>query len=59
MEVLEKYLQAGEFAEGSMKPKVEAVLKFLQEGGKRAVIAGLFDLFGAVEGQTGTQVLAT
>ena len=59
MEVLEKYLQAGEFAEGSMKPKVEAVLKFLQEGGKRAVIAGLFDLFGAVEGQTGAQVLAT
>ena len=55
--VMEKYLQAGEFAEGSMKPKVEAGLKFLKAGGERVVIAGLFSLRMAVEGQTGTHIL--
>ena len=57
VKVMEKYLQAGEFAEGSMKPKVEAVLKFLKSGGKRAIIAGLFNLARAVEGQSGTHIL--
>jgi carbamate kinase len=57
VEVMEEYLRAGEFAEGSMKPKVEAALKFLKEGGKRAIIAGLFNLHQAVDGQTGTHIL--
>ena len=57
VEVMEEYLQAGEFAEGSMKPKVEAALKFLKEGGKRAIITGLFNLRRAVDGHTGTHIL--
>ncbi len=54
---LEVYLNRGEFAEGSMKPKVEAALNFLKNGGKRAVIANLNDLIPAMEGKTGTQIL--
>lgn len=53
-----KYLEAGEFSEGSMRPKVEAGLKFLKAGGRRVIIAGLFNLLMAVEGQTGTHILA-
>jgi carbamate kinase len=56
--VMEGFLQAGEFAEGSMKPKVEAVLKFLHGGGKKAVIAKLSDLRQAIAGKTGTQIIA-
>jgi len=33
-----QYMNEGHFAPGSMKPKMEAVLQFLDEGGKRAII---------------------
>lgn len=33
-----KYLESGEFSEGSMKPKIEAALHFIQNGGKKSVI---------------------
>ena len=55
---LEKHLQAGEFAPGSMAPKVEAALQFLRRGGKEAVIASCRDLRAAVKGTTGTHVFA-
>lgn len=54
---MEACLQAGHFAEGSMKPKVEAAIGFLKNGGKRAVIARLTDLTAAMEGETGTHIL--
>ncbi len=53
---LAKYAQVGHFAAGSMGPKVEAVLRFLDHGGERAVIGYLGSLKGAVEGRTGTQI---
>ncbi|HEV2120128.1 MAG TPA: carbamate kinase [Candidatus Bathyarchaeia archaeon] len=53
---LEKYARKGSFATGSMGPKVEAAIRFLRSGGKRAVIANLRDLGGAIEGSAGTQV---
>lgn len=34
----QKYLDAGEFGEGSMKPKIKAAMEFLRRGGKEAVI---------------------
>lgn len=50
-------LQAdGEFAEGSMGPKIEAAIGFLQNGGKRAVIAHLDDAVAALAGDTGTRI---
>ncbi len=56
-ETMEKYLLSGEFAEGSMKPKVEAALSFLKGGGEKVVIANLFSLQLALEGKTGTHIL--
>lgn len=34
----EKYLNAGEFAEGSMGPKILAAIRFVKEGGKETII---------------------
>ena len=33
-----KYLESGEFGEGSMKPKIDAALKFIQGGGEKSII---------------------
>jgi carbamate kinase len=55
-EELERYAQKAYFAKGSMGPKVEAVTRFLRNGGKRAVIANLGDLGRAIKGSAGTQV---
>ncbi len=49
---------AGQFAEGSMGPKVEAVINFLENGGRRAVIADLYEAEDALLGNAGTQVFA-
>ena len=38
---LRRHFEAGEFAEGSMGPKVEAAIRFIDGGGRRAVIAHL------------------
>jgi carbamate kinase len=50
-----RYLEQGEFPEGSMGPKVEAAIQFLENGGKRAVIASIEEVLRAVEGDAGTE----
>jgi carbamate kinase len=54
---METWLSEGHFLEGSMRPKVESAISFLKNGGKKAIIANLFDLLPAIEGKTGTQIL--
>jgi carbamate kinase len=49
-------LEAGEFGAGSMGPKVEAAVQFVEGGGKRAVIAALRDGARALAGAAGTLV---
>jgi carbamate kinase len=49
-------LDAGEFPEGSMGPKVEACCDFLIGGGQRAVIASLEQAAAAVFGDAGTTI---
>jgi carbamate kinase len=39
-----RYLDAGEFGEGSMAPKIRACLSFLEQGGQKAVITEAFKL---------------
>ncbi|MFH1786061.1 MAG: carbamate kinase [archaeon] len=51
-----KYLAAGHFPPGSMGPKVEAAIEFLESGGKRAVITSIDNLEAAVSGSAGTQI---
>jgi carbamate kinase len=39
-----RYLEAGEFGEGSMAPKIRACLSFIEQGGQKAVITEAFKL---------------
>jgi carbamate kinase len=52
----EKRMAEGHFAEGSMKPKVEAALRFLGKGGKKAIICSIEDIAAAFEGKAGTMI---
>lgn len=52
-----KYLESGEFPEGSMGPKVEAAISFVKNGGGRAVICGLHSIEMALLGQAGTEIV--
>lgn len=57
-ESLSHYLAEGHFAAGSMKPKVEAVLTFLQKSGKSALITNPSNIARALRHETGTWVTA-
>jgi carbamate kinase len=50
------HLEAGEFPAGSMGPKVESALQFLDGGGHRAVITSLPRLRDALAGRAGTSI---
>lgn len=50
--------QRGEFGRGSMAPKVEAAVRFVEGGGARAVISDLAHIEDAVTGDHGTIVQA-
>ena len=56
-EIMRGFQAAGHFAEGSMGPKVEAALRFVESGGRRAVIAELSDAARAISGECGTQII--
>ena len=47
-----------DFAAGSMGPKVEAAMRFVEATGKRAAIGALADIEKIVDGQAGTSVVA-
>jgi len=50
-------LREGQFADGSMRPKVEAAIAFVRGGGERAVIAALGSGLAAIRGETGTTIV--
>ena len=52
-------LRKMDFAEGSMGPKVEAAIRFVERTGKRAAIGALQDIEGIVAGTAGTNVVAS
>ena len=52
----EKYIVRGEFAEGSMKPKVEACVEFVKKGGKAAIICDTKEMLKALRGKAGTRI---
>ena len=54
---LKKLDVEGHFPPGSMGPKIEAAIGFIEGGGKRAVIAQLADAVAALRGDTGTHVV--
>ena len=50
------YLREGQFPPGSMGPKIEAVIQFLEGGGKEALITSPQNLARALGGETGTRI---
>ncbi|MDM8524603.1 carbamate kinase [Desulfococcaceae bacterium HSG8] len=52
----ELFLKEGHFPPGSMKPKVRAAMRFVQNSGKRAVITSVETIEEAVEGKAGTEI---
>jgi carbamate kinase len=53
-----QYLAEGHFAPGSMKPKVEAIIEFLESGGTQALITDPQHLVAALAGKSGTWIVA-
>ncbi len=49
-----RYLAEGQFLPGSMKPKVQACVRFIEWGGSRAVIAPLGRAVESLKGSAGT-----
>ncbi len=51
-----KHLDAGEFAPGSMGPKVEAAINFIEGGGREVFITTPALMGDAIEGRAGTRI---
>lgn len=56
---LRSHLENDEFREGSMKPKIEACLRFIEAGGSLATITSLDHFDEALLRNAGTRVIAT
>ncbi len=54
LEEIEKLQAEGHFPPGSMGPKIEAVVRFLRAGGRRALITNPASLPQAIDGRAGT-----
>jgi carbamate kinase len=53
---MEAYAADGQFASGSMGPKVEAAMRFVRHGGRRSVITALDRIADALHGDVGTVI---
>jgi len=54
-----KYLSEGiHFAKGSMAPKMQAIIWFLEAGGKEAIITNPENIGRALKGETGTHIVS-
>ncbi len=52
----QEYMAQGHFAKGSMLPKIEAVLSFVQQTGHSALITNPENIGRALDGETGTWI---
>lgn len=52
-----RYLAEGQFAPGSMAPKIEAIISFIENGGPQAIITDPASISRALRGETGTTVV--
>jgi carbamate kinase len=53
----EKYIEQGHFAPGSMLPKMQAIVEFIKETGKKALITNPPNMKRALNGETGTWIV--
>ena len=56
-EVKQYLAEGGHFAEGSMAPKMRAVVQYMEAGGKEALITNPQNLEPAMLGETGTRIV--
>jgi carbamate kinase len=52
-----KYIQEGHFKSGSMLPKIEAAIQFIEGGGEEVIITNPQSIFKAFHGNTGTHII--
>ena len=52
----QSYLAEGHFPAGTMGPKIEAAIRFLQSGGQRVVITGIGSVAEAMQHRSGTVI---
>lgn len=55
---IKDYFNQGHFPPGSMGPKIEAAISFLEAGGRMAAIASMEQACQAVRGEAGTRIYA-
>ncbi|MFQ5759099.1 MAG: carbamate kinase, partial [Candidatus Bathyarchaeia archaeon] len=56
LEEAKRYLREGQFPPGTMGPKIEATMRFLESGGEKAVVSTLEEAFEALNGRAGTTI---
>jgi len=56
---MKAYLAAGHFPAGNMGPKIEAALRFLQNGGREVVVTSHERVADAFHGRTGTRIVSS
>ena len=54
---LKEFQRAGHFGRGSMGPKIEAAIRHMESGGRRAIIGSLGAAAAALAGDSGTHVV--
>jgi len=52
-----QYMEEGHFAKGSMLPKIQAIIWFLEAGGQEAIITNPENVARALRGETGTRIV--
>lgn len=57
LDEIKTYHREGHFPPGSMGPKIDAAIRFLEGGGKRAIISHLDHAMPALRGETGTHIV--
>jgi carbamate kinase len=57
LEQAKQYLRDGHFPPGSMGPKIEACIRFIEYGGEKAIITCLECADEALDGRKGTHII--
>lgn len=55
-EEAKKYMKEGHFPSGTMGPKIQAAINFLEAGGKRSIITSIEKIIDGLENHAGTQI---
>jgi carbamate kinase len=53
-----EYMAQGHFAKGSMGPKIQAIIWYLERGGREALVTNPESIARALRGETGTRIVA-